>query len=111
MKVADHWLVIWMERDNTAPLSIEMHDSEPTYAAAIWDHIAEASIHVPTGNLQIDTGTLGLITKFAIEPGWYRIRSFHANLKANGANQKYKIVVWPAPSSDLKVIKQFAESW
>jgi hypothetical protein len=62
--------VIQPERNMTVLVTVEIHDAEPPYDPADWDHIAEASVHLPTGQLQVEECTGGVVAEFAVEPGW-----------------------------------------
>src|SRR5947207_10704546 len=110
LKTGDHVVVVQPERNFTVPVAIEIHDSDPTFAEADWDHIAEASLHVPTGALQVHECTGGVVKDFDVEPGWYRVRSLHAKLgSVNGIDGEdyYLVQVWPRPQGPLIVVKQF----
>jgi len=115
IKTGSHVVVVQPERDMDVPVEIEIHDSEPPFDSAEWDHIAEASLHLPTGQLQIHECTGGPVAEFHVEKGWYRVRSFHggfgtiAEVGTDGADF-YRVVLWPAPSAEVRVIKQFAIS-
>jgi hypothetical protein len=95
------------------PVEIEIYDSEPPFNADGWDHIAEASLHVPTGQLQVHECTGGPVADFQVEKSWYRVRSFHggfgtiASIGTDGADF-YRVVLWPAPPADVKVVKQYS---
>lgn len=110
VKTGDHVVVIQPERNYTVPVVIEVHDTEPAVIETEWDHIAEASLHVPTGALQVHECTGGVVTDFEVPPGWYRVRSLHAKLATvDGIDGEdhYRILVWPAPEAPVAVIKQF----
>jgi hypothetical protein len=110
IKVSDHVVVIQPERNFTVPVEVQIHDMEPSFVARDWDHIAEVSLHVPTGKLEVEECTGGTVAKFSVVAGWYRVRSFHAGLSSvNGleGNDHYLIVLWPAPEAPLAVIKQY----
>jgi hypothetical protein len=51
IKTGTHVVVVQPERNMDVPVEIEIYDSEPPFNADGWDHIAEASLHVPTGQL------------------------------------------------------------
>src|SRR5713226_7230946 len=59
IKTGPYVVVVQPERDMNVSLEIEIHDSEPAYDPAAWDHIAEASLHLPTGQLQVHECTGG----------------------------------------------------
>jgi hypothetical protein len=54
-----------------------LHDTEPAYNTDEWDHVAEGSLHLPTGQLQVHECTGGVVADLCVEPGSYRVRSFH----------------------------------
>ena len=80
VKTGRHVFVIQPERNTTVPVTVEVHDSEPAYDPDEWDHIAEGSLHLPTGRLQVHECTGGPVADFRVAPGWYRVRSFHGGL-------------------------------
>ena len=112
IKTGPHVLVIQPERNMTVAVEVEIHDAEPPCDADRWDHIAEASLHLPTGQLQVHECTGGPVADFCVEPGWYRVRSHHGGLDTideSGleGNDHYLAVLWPAPPAELRVIKQW----
>ena len=110
IKTGEHVVVIQPERNFTVPVAIEIHDAEPPVVESEWDHIAEASLHVPTGALQVHECTGGVVTDFKVPPGWYRVRSLHARLATVDGiegQDHYRVQVWPAPEGPVTVIKQF----
>jgi hypothetical protein len=113
IKAAPHVVVIQPERDMEVAVEVEIHDGEPGYDPAGWDHIAEASLHLPTGRLQVHECTGGPVADFEVEPGWYRVRSFHGGfdtIDEDGLEGEdfYKVVLWPSPAGGVVVVKQFA---
>lgn len=112
IKKGQHVLVIQPERDTDVAVEVEVHDTEPAFDAAGWDHIAEASLHLPTGQLEVHESTGGSVAELKIEPGWYRVRTFHggfSTIDETGleGNDHYLAVLWPAPPAELRVIKQW----
>lgn len=112
MKTGPHVVVIQPARNGTVPVAVEVHDADPGFALAEWDHIAEASLHLPTGQFQVHECTGGPVAEFEVEPGWYRVRSLgggFATIDESGTagGDHYRAVLWPAPPSELRVIKQW----
>jgi hypothetical protein len=96
----------------TVAVVVEIHDAEPPCDADRWDHIAEASLHLPTGQLEAHECTGGLVADFSVDPDWYRVRSHHGGfdtIDESGleGNDDYLAVLWPAPPAELRVIKQW----
>src|SRR5262245_45040319 len=77
IKTGPYVVVICPERNFTIPVEIETHDTEPAYDAEVWDHIVEASLELPSGQLQVHECTGGPVADWTVQPGWYRVRSFH----------------------------------
>ena len=113
IKTAPNVVVIQPERDMNVPVTIEIYDSEPDIELNGWDHVAEASLHLPTGNLQVHECTGGPVANFTLTPGWYRVRSMHggfdtiASVGTDG-DDFYKLALWPAEAAGVVVLKQRA---
>ena len=108
---APHVVVVRTERSFEVPVTVEIHDSEPAFDATRWDHIAEASLHLPGGELEVHECAGGPVAFFRVSPGWYRVRSFHGgfdsiNHRTDEGDDHYLVVLWPAPPSALRVVKQ-----
>ena len=110
IKTGPYVVVIQPERNTLISVVIEIHDADPEFDMAAWDHIAEASLHLPTGQLQIHECTGGSVAELVVEPGWYRVRSLgggFATLSEREVRDHYLIVLWPAPPADVRVVKQW----
>lgn len=112
IKTGPHVVVIQPERNTTVTVEVEVHDNDPGFDAAAWDHVAEASLNLPTGQLQVHECTGGPVAEFSVDPGWYRVRSLgcgFATINESGleGSDHYRVVLWPAPASDLRVVKQW----
>ena len=115
IKTGPHVIVIQPARNTTIPVEVEIHDAEPTFNPEDWDHIAEASLHLPTGKLQVHECTGGPVVDFQVTPGWYRVRCFHgglATLDESGqeGEDHYHAVLWPASPYDVQIVKQWVPS-
>jgi hypothetical protein len=112
IKTGPHVIVVQPERNMTVSVEVEIHDTEPFYEPGRWDHIAEASLHLSTGHLEVEECTGGTVAKFHVEPGWYRVRSFHGGLGTIDetgleGNDHYCVVLWPALADEIRVLKQW----
>jgi hypothetical protein len=112
IKAAPHVVVIQPIRNMTVPVTIEIHSEEPSFNADRWDHIAECSLALPSGKLQVHECTGGSAAQFALDPGTYRVRAFFGGLDSLDAsglegNDHYSVILWPAPAADLIVLKQW----
>ena len=113
IKTGSNVVVIQPERDMNVPVTIEIYESEPSVDLNPWDHVAEASLHLPTGNLQVHECTGGPVADFQLNPGWYRVRSMHGGFDTiatvgTDGNDFYKVALWPADAADVVVLKQWA---
>ena len=112
IKVGPNVLVIQPERNMEVSVALEVHATEPCYNANEWDHIAEGSLHLPTGQLEVHECTGGPVAELLVAPGWYRVRSFHGGFQTIDkttleGNDHYLLVLWPEAASELQVIKQW----
>ncbi len=100
IKVGPHVVVIQPERSMTVPVEVEIHDCEPKVNLEEWDHVAEASLHLPSGNLQIHECTGGPVADVSVTPGWYRVRSMHGGLDTIAdmvdGDDYYRVAIWAA---------------
>lgn len=115
IKTGPHVVVIQPERDMTVAVEVEVHDGDPGFDPVDWDHVAEASLHLPTGQLQVHECTGGPVAEFVVPPGWYRVRSLSGGfdtIDESGfdGGDHYRVVLWPAPPADLRVVKQWVYS-
>lgn len=112
VKTGPHTLVIQPERNMTVPVAVEIYDHDPGFDPAAWDHIAEASLHLPTGQLTVNE-CIGLLSVgFEVPPGWYRVRSLGGGFGTIDrfgleGGDHYLAVLWPAPPADVRVVKQW----
>ncbi|MER6678943.1 hypothetical protein [Streptomyces sp. NPDC000983] len=92
------------------------HDHAPEAPADDWEEVVEASVHAPTGRLQVESLELGPPADDSAilcpaGPGWYRVR-VHARDRALHFDQvsmepveDYLIITWPAPPSEITVLR------
>ena len=116
LKVAPHIMVVYPVRNMPVPVAVEFHDSEPITDAAVWDHIAECSLEVPSGRIVIAgcTDYLPDCARLGTVPGTYRARVHYGalgKLSADGldGDDHYLITFWPAPASELRVTKRYVQ--
>ncbi|TWU06725.1 hypothetical protein CA54_51240 [Symmachiella macrocystis] len=112
VKTAPYIVVIQTARNMSVPFQIEIYETAPGFEANDWDHIAECSLDVPSGCLQIHESTGGPIADFTVTPSCFRIRAFFGKLGGvsdNGldGNDHYKVTMWPAEYLEVHVVKQW----
>lgn len=113
IKTGPYVVVIQTERNMTVAVEVEIHDAEPPCHVDGWDHVVEASLHLPTGQLEVQECSGGPVADFGLDPGWYRVRSHHGGfgtIDESGleGDDRYLAVLWPATPAELRVIKQWA---
>ena len=116
IKAAPFVVVIQPERNMNVQVTIEVRDTAPIDDFDAWDHVAEASLDLPSGRLEIHECTGGSIDILDLPPGPYRIRSHHAGFATLSqdrleGNDHYTLSLWPAPLTPIKVLKQYPDAW
>jgi hypothetical protein len=113
LAIAPETIGVGTVRNMTVPVSVEIHDAEPTEGFDKWDHVVECSLNIPTGNIVVAgcTDYFPDATRIKVHAGCYRARIFYGaldTLSENGleGDDHYKIVLWPASVSDVKILKQ-----
>lgn len=113
IKAAPYLVVIQPERNMTVPVEIEVAAAAPDLDLGGWDHVAEASLELPSGRLEIHECTGVSLDVIALAAGWYRVQALFGGLTtlsedALEGDDHYRLVLWPAPPADVVVLKQFA---
>jgi hypothetical protein len=112
IKAEKYIVVIQPERNMTVPVNLEIVDSAPNEDFEYWQHVAEASLDLPSGKLQIEECCGETKDILNLSSGSYRIRAFFGNLNTLSfdgleGDDHYKIVIWQAPFEDVKILKQY----
>ncbi len=112
IKAGKNILVIQPERNMTVPVDLEIVDSTPDEDFENWDHIAEASLDLPSGKLQIEECCGETKDILDLPSSSYRIRAFYGGLDKLSfdgleGDDHYKILIWQAPFDDVKILKQY----
>ena len=112
IKAAPHVVVIQPERNMKVPVTLEVLSEPPYSDLAAWDHVAEASLELPSGELEIHECTGGSLDRIPIAPGTYRVRAYFGKLgeltdDGIDGNDHYAIALWPAPAAPIEILKQY----
>ena len=112
LKVDENIIVVLPERNMTVPVSLEAFDSAPELDPAHWDHVAEASLELPSGQLELHECAGVSIDILTLGKGCYRVRACFSGLSTLSddgldGDDHYAIMIWPAPYAPVSVIKQF----
>jgi hypothetical protein len=110
IKAAPNIVVIQPERNMQVPVELEVLTEAPPLSFDKWDHIAEASLDLPSGELEVHECTGGSIDRIAVAAGSYRVRAHFGGLDSLSPNgleggDHYAIAMWPAPSSPPSILK------
>jgi hypothetical protein len=97
------------DADISLAVAVEVHDGPPPLDRGDWEHIAEASMHVPSGQLLVHS--IEENEEFAVSPGWCRVRSYHAPFvrPAGDAPLPHRVEVWPAPQGEVVALREAGE--
>ncbi len=114
IKQAPFVVVVQPERNMIVPVDVEIVRERPEPAFDVWDHVAEASLMLPSGKLEIHQCTGGSIDILTVPAGTYRVRAYYGGLGTLSddgldGDDHYRIVLWPAPFADLAVLKQYVD--
>jgi hypothetical protein len=112
LKADKHVVVVCPARNMKVAVVLEVHAAEPAYNPANWDHIAECSLELPSGQLELHECTGGSRANLPLAPGTYRVRAFLGSLDSLSpdglrGDDHYRVVLWPAPFGPVKVLKQW----
>jgi hypothetical protein len=113
IKATPFVVVIQPERNMDVPVQLELRDTPPDEPLEGWDHVAEASLDLPSGQLEIHQCTGGSVDIVPLRPGPYRVRAYYGGLGTLSEDglegqDHYHLVLWPAPLAPLAVLKQYA---
>lgn len=111
IKTGPNVVAIVTARNMTVPVTVEILEIEPPLAINDWDHVAEASLDLPTGHLQLHECGTAAVADFEVAPGWYRVRSCQGSLDSIDrtgleGNDRYHLMLWPASYAEVRVLKQ-----
>ena len=111
IKTAPFVLVVQPARDMDVPVELDVIDSPPEDQFDDWDHVAEASLDLPSGQLEIHECTGGSVDILQVMPGTYRVRAYFGGMNTVSddgldGEDHYRLVLWPAPPSPIVVLKQ-----
>jgi hypothetical protein len=113
IKTAPHIVVVQPVRNMTVPVELEVCDADPGFDTADSDHVAECSLELPSGRLQVHECTGGTVLEIELAPGSYRVRvqfSGLDTLSGDGldGDDRYGITLWPAPPAGIEIAKQWS---
>jgi hypothetical protein len=113
IKTGPHVVAVRTARNTVVPVEVEVWSTPPSLDPAGWDHVVEASLHLPTGGLSVEDCTGGTVAAVPVTPGWYRLRAMFGGLDTISedglsGHDRYHIALWPARQDDVQVFKRRA---
>lgn len=114
IKAAPFVVVILPERNMVVPVEVTVSAAAPALAFDGWDHVAEASLDLPSGRLEIHECTGGSIDILPVAPGTYRMRAYYGGLDTLSedgldGDDRYSLFLWPAPFAPVEILKQYVD--
>lgn len=98
-------------------VDIHIDTHEPSYSVNEFDHLVEASIHLPSGDLAIMGGaeTLSAARRIKIAPGSYRLLYAVRGIETiqseyEPADDIYSLFLWPATQRETTLVKHWKSS-
>ena len=95
-------------RNYHVPVRVRMLDSEPEEDLGRWDHVAEASLEVPSGLLLVYGPTeWPKVARKDAEPGFCGVLVYYAGLGTVSLNRLdgddfYQVVLWPTDTYSME---------
>lgn len=113
LAAGDGFVMIGTVRNMTVPLVVEVGEGEPVADLDGWDHVAECSLAVQSGQVVVSgcTDYRPDAARIAVAPGDYRVRVSYGRLNTLSEDglegeDHYRAQLWPAPLAPLRVLKQ-----
>ena len=113
--VAPGIIGIGTARNTTVPVSVDLIDVRPDDDVSVWDHVTEASLEAPSGQI-VAAGCYDYFPhapRIPVTPGDYRVRIYYGGLGSiseNGLEGKdhYHVVIWPEKNKPPEVLKKWS---
>lgn len=114
VKVAANVVVVCPVRNMSVPVEVEVATAELSVHLGAYDHVAQCSLSLPTGYLQVHECTGGELLHLSVAPGTYSVLvlfSALGSLDESGLNgeDSYRVVLWPGTDRPLAVVKDWSE--
>jgi hypothetical protein len=101
-------------RNIDVDVEVRIEESEPIVDVAAFDHVAEASVDIPSGSLVVMscTGHLPDAPRIKVSPGVYRVLSLACGTNTiktewEPAKDKYIVYFWPGNHRAPRLIKHW----
>jgi hypothetical protein len=113
--VAPGIIGIGTARNMTVPVHVDLLDRHPDDDFDSWDHVTEASLDVPSGQMVIAgcSDYFPDAPRISVTPGSYRVRIYSRGLGSISENglegdDQYHMVIWSEEHSSPKFLKKWS---
>lgn len=103
-------------RTGNVVVSVSVRDEAPEDDIAAWDHVVDAAIEVPSGELVVAgcTEPRESAERIRVAPGAYNLRAYYGNLDVDDAEAEdgddfYNVALWPGVWRERVVVKRYGE--
>lgn len=101
-------------RNTRVPVHIDLFSHQPNTKFDVWDHIAEASVEVPSGRIVIagSSDYFPTAQRLSVRPGSYRVRVQYSGLRTVSENglegeDQYYVLIWPDQYRTPHIMKRW----
>ncbi len=101
-------------RNTTVPVSVDILNVQPNDDFTDWDHVAEASLEVPSGRIVIAgcSDYFPDAKRLAVPSGSYRVRVYYGGLDGISEDgldgeDHYSVIMWPEEYRSPEVLKKW----
>jgi hypothetical protein len=96
--------------------SVAVREDAPEDDIAAWDHVVDAAIEVPSGEMVVAgcTEHRASAERIKVAPGVYNVRAYYGNLDVDDPNATegddfYNVALWPGSWRERVVVKRYGE--
>ena len=108
-------VILFTARNMTVPVDFDVLEQPPTDSLTEWDHVAEASIEITSGQVELYGVGAYQGNLIPIASGVYRVRMYHGSLGSLSGDglegeDHYRIVLWRDTPIQPRVLKLWVEA-
>lgn len=102
-------------RNTTVPVRVDILNGQPNDDFTDWDHVAEASLEVPSGQIVVagNSDYIPNAKRLPVPPGSYRVRVYYGELDSISedgldGDDHYSVTIWPGGYKPPEVLKKWS---